>query len=110
MISERTLVRIGVGAIALHVVDDSFLQPQPGTSATDHLVSGFVPLIGLAVAAVIYPRAACGVARSRGAGDLACSDWEDPSEAANRRSGWPGPALPNTDASRPALGASIMAF
>ena len=44
MISERTLVRVGVGVIALHVVDDSFVQPQPGTSATDHLVSGLVPL------------------------------------------------------------------
>ena len=28
---------------ALHVLDDNFLQPQPGTSAGDHLVSGLVP-------------------------------------------------------------------
>jgi uncharacterized protein len=45
-----------VGLIALHIVDDSFLQPQPGTSATDHLVSGLVPLAVLGWAAVAYPR------------------------------------------------------
>ena len=29
---------VAVGLVALHVVDDNFLQPQPGTSQTDHLV------------------------------------------------------------------------
>jgi uncharacterized protein len=51
----------GVGAIALHVVDDSFLQPQPGTSATDHLVSGLLPVAVLALAAFAYPRLRPGV-------------------------------------------------
>jgi uncharacterized protein len=60
MISERTLVRVCVGAIALHVVDDSFVQPQPGTSATDHLVGGLVPLTVLVAAAVAYPRLRAG--------------------------------------------------
>ena len=41
---ERWLVGIALGLIALHIVDDNFLQPQPGTSAADHLVSGLVPL------------------------------------------------------------------
>jgi uncharacterized protein len=45
-----------VGLIALHVADDSFLQPQPGTSAGDHLVSGLVPLTALVLAAAAYPR------------------------------------------------------
>jgi fermentation-respiration switch protein FrsA (DUF1100 family) len=53
-------VRVCVGAIALHVVDDSFVQPQPGTSATDHLVSGLLPLAVLALAAVAYPRLRAG--------------------------------------------------
>ena len=53
---EYPLVLAAVGGIALHVVDDSFLQPQPGTSAGDHLVSGFVPLAVLALAAAAYPR------------------------------------------------------
>jgi uncharacterized protein len=42
--------------IALHVIDDSFLQPQPGTTAADHLVSGLAPLAALALAAALYPR------------------------------------------------------
>ena len=45
-----------LAVIALHVIDDSFIQPERGTSAGDHLVSGFVPLAALAAAAVGYPR------------------------------------------------------
>jgi uncharacterized protein len=45
-----------VGLVALHIADDSFLQPQPGTSAGDHLVSGLVPLAVLALAAVACQR------------------------------------------------------
>lgn len=47
---------IATGLIAIHVVADNFLQPEPGTSAADHLVSGLVPLAGLLVAAVAFPR------------------------------------------------------
>jgi alpha/beta superfamily hydrolase len=46
----------GIVVIALHVLDDSFVQPQPGTSAGDHLVSGLVPLAVLALAAWAYAR------------------------------------------------------
>jgi len=60
MVNERTLVRVCVGVIALHLVDDSFVQPQPGTSATDHLVGGLVPLTALALAAIAYPRMRAG--------------------------------------------------
>jgi uncharacterized protein len=45
-----------VAAIALHVADDSFLQPQPGTSAGDHLVSGLLPLTALALTATVHAR------------------------------------------------------
>ena len=48
--------RLAVGVVALHVLDDNFVQPQPGTSAGDHLVSGLVPLAALALAAWAYPR------------------------------------------------------
>ena len=51
---ETTLVVVAVVAIAVHVVDDNFLQPQPGTSAADHLVSGLVPLVVLVGAATAY--------------------------------------------------------
>jgi hypothetical protein len=47
---------IGLALIALHVLDDNFLQPQPGTSPGDHVVSGLVPLAVLGLAAWAYPR------------------------------------------------------
>jgi uncharacterized protein len=53
---EGTVFMAAIGVIALHVADDSFIQPQPGTSAGDHLVSGLVPLAVLALAAIAYPR------------------------------------------------------
>jgi alpha/beta superfamily hydrolase len=51
---EARLFVLGAAVIALHVLDDSFLQPSPGTSAGDHLVSGLVPLAALALAARAY--------------------------------------------------------
>jgi hypothetical protein len=53
---ETTLVVIGIAVIALHVLDDNFLQPQPGTSAADHLVSGLVPIAVLLSVAAAYSR------------------------------------------------------
>jgi len=53
---ESAVFRLGILVIAVHVLDDSFVQPQPGTSAGDHLVSGFVPLAVLGLAAWAYPR------------------------------------------------------
>lgn len=54
--TETGLFALGVLVIAVHVLDDSFVQPQPGTSAGDHLVSGLVPLAVLCGAAWAYPR------------------------------------------------------
>jgi hypothetical protein len=42
--------------VALHVVDDTFLQPQPGTSAGDHLASGLIPIAALLAAMALAPR------------------------------------------------------
>jgi uncharacterized protein len=53
---ESQLFVLAIAVIALHVVDDNYLQPQPGTSPSDHLVSGLVPLAVLGVAAWAYPR------------------------------------------------------
>src|SRR5262245_9570085 len=47
---------IGLAVVAFHIVDDAFLQPQPGTGADDHLVSGLVPVALLALAIWAYPR------------------------------------------------------
>jgi uncharacterized protein len=46
--------------VGLHVVDDAFLQPNPGVSAGDHLVSGLVPLALLVSMGVLYGRVRAG--------------------------------------------------
>ena len=53
---ETGLFLLATGLIGLHVLDDNFLAPQPGTGIADHLVSGLVPLTLLALAAWSYPR------------------------------------------------------
>ena len=58
--SEVGLARLAIGVVALHVVDDNFLQPNPGTSAGDHLAGGLVPLAVLVTAAVLYDRMRAG--------------------------------------------------
>ena len=47
---EALLGLAGVAVIGAHVVDDRFVQPPSGTQATDHLVSGLVPLALLTLA------------------------------------------------------------
>jgi uncharacterized protein len=54
--AETKIAAAGFGVIALHILDDSFFQPEPGTSAADHLVSGLLPVAVLVGAAVAYPR------------------------------------------------------
>jgi hypothetical protein len=61
---ETTLVAVAVATVGLHVADDNFLQPQPGTSAGDHLVSGLVPLAFLLGAAAVYGRLRAGARAS----------------------------------------------
>ena len=64
-ITRTQVFRGAVAVIALHIADDNFVQPQPGTSAGDHLVSGLLPLALLALAAWGFPRlAAAAGARS----------------------------------------------
>jgi hypothetical protein len=56
MFTRTRLLRLGIAVIALHVLDDNFIQPEAGTSAGDHLVSGIVPLALLGLAAWAHPR------------------------------------------------------
>ena len=58
---ETLLARVGVALIVVHVLDDNFLQPQPGTSAGDHLVSGLVPATALLAFAAFYGRLRSGL-------------------------------------------------
>ena len=48
---DTTLAVRGLVAIAIHVLDDNFFQPQPGASPLDHRVSGLVPVPVVSVAA-----------------------------------------------------------
>jgi uncharacterized protein len=56
LLTETGLARIALGIGALHVVDDNFLQPQPGTSAGDHLIGGLIQTAFFVSYAWAYPR------------------------------------------------------
>ncbi len=58
--TETGLARAALGAVALHTVDDAFLQPNPGTSAADHLAGGLIPTAMLLATAWFYPRLRAG--------------------------------------------------
>jgi hypothetical protein len=53
---ETSLAVASLAAIGVHVLDDNFVRPQPGTAAGDHLASGLVPVAILAAVAAAYPR------------------------------------------------------
>ena len=52
---------MAIAVIGLHYADVAFLQPEPGISAGDHLVSGLVPIGLLAALAVSYPKMRAGL-------------------------------------------------
>ena len=58
--SEYGVFLVALGVVALHVVDDNYLNPERGMSPWDHLVSGPVPLAVLGLAAWGYPRLRAG--------------------------------------------------
>jgi hypothetical protein len=63
--------RLAIALIALHVADDNFIHPNPGTSVRDHLVSGLVPLALLALAAWVLPRWRAALSLAIGFGGIA---------------------------------------
>ena len=61
-LAMQSVVVLGsLAIVGLHVVDDSFLHPEPGTSAVDHLAGGLVPLGVLGLAAFGYHRGRAGL-------------------------------------------------
>ena len=58
---ETKLVAAAFVAVAVHILDDNFFQPPPGTSAADHLVSGLVPVAVLVAIGWAYPRLRAGL-------------------------------------------------
>jgi hypothetical protein len=51
-----TAFRAALAVVALAVVDDAFVHPEPGVTAGDHLASGLVPLACVALLIAIAPR------------------------------------------------------
>ena len=58
--TERSLALASIGLVGLHVVDDNFLQPEPGMSPVDHLPGGLAQLSLVVAAAWAYPRLRAG--------------------------------------------------
>jgi hypothetical protein len=58
--TEAGIVAAAFGVLALHVVDDNFLQPAADTSPADHLTSGLVPLAVLLALLAPYRRLRAG--------------------------------------------------
>src|SRR5688572_27550004 len=58
--TERGLFTGAVAVVGLHVVDDNFLQPEPGMSPVDHLGGGLAQLALVVAAAWAYPRVRAG--------------------------------------------------
>ena len=58
---ELKLAVAAVAVIAVHVIDDNFVQPETGTSAADHVISGLLPLAALLAFAIAYPRIRAGL-------------------------------------------------
>ena len=58
---ETTVALAALVVIAVHLLDDSYVQPEPGTAAADHLVSGLIPLAALLAFASAYPRLRAGL-------------------------------------------------
>ena len=59
-VTGRRLAVASIGLVGLHVVDDNFLQPEPGMSALDHLPGGLALLALVAAGAWAYPRVRAG--------------------------------------------------
>ena len=57
---ERSLFLLGTALVALHVLDDTLLQPPAGTTGADHLVSALVTTGLLAAAAWAFRRVRAG--------------------------------------------------
>jgi len=58
---DSALFRIGIGVVAVHIVDDNFVQPEPGMSLGDHLASGLIPVAVLVLGAGLFLRARAGL-------------------------------------------------
>jgi hypothetical protein len=78
---EQRLVWLALAVVAVAIVDDAFLRPEPGTTAADHIVSGLVSLAVVGVVAAVYPRMRTGARAAVGVivgalGDFNAFGWD----------------------------------
>lgn len=57
---EYRLFILGLSLVVLHILNAELLQPEPGTSAGDHLASGLLPTAVAILTALVYPRLRAG--------------------------------------------------
>ena len=57
LVRAPALALVVAGLVGVHLLDDNFVHPEPGTTAGDHLVSGLVPLAAVIMTAVVAVRA-----------------------------------------------------
>ncbi len=60
VLREHRVFFAATATVMLHIADDNFFQPNDGMTASDHLVSGLVPLGVLAAGTALYPRVRAG--------------------------------------------------
>ena len=100
---EATVAAAATAVLVLHLLDDNFIQPQPGSSARDHLVSGLVPIAFALAFAAAYLRMRAGLRgrrRSRSACSASPPERARPATTASR-SARPGTTTPACSPSRP---------
>ncbi len=56
MTRAHRLYAVGATVLGVHVLDDTLIQPQPGTGPGDHLAGALVPIALLALAVWAFPR------------------------------------------------------
>ena len=55
-VSASMLSLVVAALVGVHLLDDNFVHPEPGTTPGDHLVSGLVPLAALALTTAVAVR------------------------------------------------------
>jgi dienelactone hydrolase len=63
-VTERRLFDVAAAVLALHLVDDGFVNHEPGTNAGDHVRTTLIPLLLIGVAALVHRRALLSVRAS----------------------------------------------
>lgn len=58
---DYRIILLAMAVLALHILVDAFLAPEPGTAWSDHILPATIPLGMIACAVVVYPRLRAGL-------------------------------------------------